>query len=440
MNDEQRMDQQLRDFYLDDQVRTHDRGALLREILDTVHDTPQQRRRRWWPFRRHAALTSPLPGRELQPDLTSVTTNGQAAASGGSTPLLYGAFKFVVATAIVALFGGFLLFGVLAPQEPTTLPGASSSASPETSAKPSETTMDLKTPVATMAAVLATMAPGTGVAAVEPDFVAEQVEAGVERIVSDGADFDQSALPDNVRYAFEDIAVSPSGDVYVVGYRYHTDTGRTEGPFVMELGTPGETGTQEGFPVDFEKIVIDANGDLVVASPSGIKRLVGEAWVDSPGTLSVQTGGGTIWLAEPGDVSEIGPGSPTDHRGGVLTLSADYAGYAVGDEVGYRFVKDWPTWWESCSEEALGYRSGTGCDDRGIQDDRGVGAGHDDDENRSLFLADVSTRRIAAPPDGTSVWVLGGPGIDDLWSGRSTENGAIYRIDKTAPGFECSGC
>jgi hypothetical protein len=438
MNDEQSMDQQLRDFYLDDVSRTHDRGALLRDVLDSVHDTPQQRRRRWRPFRRHAALTSPLPSRELQPDLTTVTTNGQAGASGGSTPLLYGAFKFVVATAIVALFGGFLLFGVLAPGEPTTLPGASGSASPKTSPDPSETTMDLKTPAATMVAVLATMAPGTGVAAVEPDFVAEQVEAGVERIISDGADFDQRALPDTVRYAFEDIAVSQSGDVYVVGYRYHTDTGRTEGPFVMELGTPGETGTQEGFPADFEKIIVDGDGALVVASPSGIKRLDGDVWVDSPGTMSVQTGGGTVWFAEPGDVSAIG-GIPTDHRAGVLVLSADYAGYAEGEEAGYRFVKDWPTWWESCSEQALGYRGGTGCVDRIVEDDRGVGAGHDD-ENRALFLEGVTTRRLAAPPGGDAVWVLAGPGIEDLWRGRSTENGAIYRIDSSAPGFECPGC
>ena len=29
MNDEQRMDQQLRDFYLDDEVRAHDRGARM---------------------------------------------------------------------------------------------------------------------------------------------------------------------------------------------------------------------------------------------------------------------------------------------------------------------------------------------------------------------------------------------------------------------------
>ena len=438
MNDEQRIDQQLRDFYLDDESRLHDRAALLRETLDTVHDTPQQRRQRWWPFRRHAALTSPLPSRELQPDLTSVTPDGQSTAASGSTPLLTGALKFVVATTIVALFGGFLLFGVLAPEEPTTVPGASSSASPETSPQPTETSMDLKTPAATTSVVLATMAPGTGVAAVEPGFIAEQVETGVERIISDGADFDTSALPENVRYAFEDIAVSPDGDVYVVGYRYHTDTGRTEGPFVIELGTPGEIG-REGFPADFEKIIVDADGELVVASPGGIKRLDGDVWVDSPATLSVQTGGGTVWFTEPGDVSSIGGGS-VDHRAGVLVLSADYAGYAVGDEVGYRFVKDWPTWWESCSERELGYRGGTGCDDRAVRDDRGVGAGHDDDENQALYLEDVETRRLAAPPGGNEVWVLGGPGIEDLWNGRSTEGGAIYRIDSSAPGFECPGC
>ena len=439
MNDEQRADQILRDFYIDDQSEMHDRDALMRDLLDTVHETPQQRRRRWWPFRRHAALTSPLPSRELQPDLTTVTANGQTAASSGSGPARLGGIAVAFAAVALALFGGFLLLGLLGPESPEALPGASSSASPDTAPTPSETPMDLKTPIATAIAI-ATMAPGTGVAAVEPDFIAEQVEPGVERIISDGADFDASTFPENIRYAFEDIALSPNGDVFVAAYRYHTDTGRTEGPFVWELGTPGETGTSDGFPTDFEKIIVDADGELAVSAPSGIKRLDGETWVDSPGSVAVQTGGGTIWFAEPDDLSEIGPGAPTDHRGGVLTLSADYAGYVLGEEVGYRFVKDWPTWWESCAEQELGYRSGTGCDDRAVRDDRGVGAGHDDDENQALFLEDVVTRRLAAPPGGTAVWVLGGPSIEDLWSGRSTENGAIYRIDDSAPGFECPGC
>jgi hypothetical protein len=440
MNDEQRLAQQLRDFYIDDADRSHDRDAILRGVLDSVHVTPQQRRRRWWPFRRHAALTSALPSRELQPEHMTVTTNGQTAASSGSGPARLSGIAVAVAAVALALFGGFLLLGLLGPESPDTpLPGASSSASPEATSTPSETPMRLQTPIATALAI-ATMAPGTGVTAVEPDFVAVEVEPGVERIVSDGADYDSSALPDDIRYAFEDIALAPNGDVFVAAYRYHTGTGRTEGPFVWELGAAGETGPADGFPADFEKIIVDADGDLVVASPSGIRRLDGDTWVDSPESHVVQTGGGTVWFAQPGDVGDIGPGAPTDHRGGVLVLSSDYAGYAVGDEVGYRFVKDWPTWWESCSEVSLGYRSGTGCDDRSVRDGRGVGAGHDDDVNRALYLEDVETRRIASPPGGDAVWVLGGPGIEDLWSGRSTENGAIFRIDDSAPGFECPGC
>ena len=34
-----------------------------------------------------------------------------------------------------------------------------------------------------------------------------------------------------------------------------------------------------------------------------------------------------------------------------------------------------------------------------------------------LFLEDVETRRLAAPPGGNEVWVLGGPGIEDLAAG-----------------------
>ena len=86
MNDEQRLSQQLRDFYIDDASRSHDRDALLRGVLNSVHVTPQQRRRRWWPFRRHAALSSALPSRDLQPELTTVTNNGRTAGSSGSGP------------------------------------------------------------------------------------------------------------------------------------------------------------------------------------------------------------------------------------------------------------------------------------------------------------------------------------------------------------------
>jgi hypothetical protein len=67
-----------------------------------------------------------------------------------------------------------------------------------------------------------------------------------------------------------------------------------------------------------------------------------------------------------------------------------------------------------------------------------VGAGHDD-ERRALFLADTVTDRIAEASDG-SIWVVGGSRIEELWSGRSDDSGAIYRIDPDAPGFDCRGC
>jgi hypothetical protein len=84
------------------------------------------------------------------------------------------------------------------------------------------------------------------------------------------------------------------------------------------------------------------------------------------------------------------------------------------------------------------HRGGTGCRDRSVLDERGIGVGHDD-ASTALLLPDVITRRIARGPD-QAVWVIGGPTIDDVRAGRVDTSGGIYRIDPAAPGFRCEGC
>jgi len=321
MNDEQRMARTLKDFYLDDAAGAHDRDAILRGALDTVHTTRQQRRWRWWPFRRHATPTSTLPNRELQPDPLAAT-NGNAPTSSGSVPALFGAIRFALAGVIVALFGGFLVFGVLAPQPQDGLPGAVGTPSPSSSptrsdvdatpiSDPPEEDMQLKTAAATLAAAM-TFIPAP-VSAQEPTFVVEQVEPFVSRIINDGADFDMTRLEPDEVFALEDITAAPNGDIWVVGYRYTAGTGPRggDGPMAWKLGSPGEYRV----PWDFTKLVILDDGTPAVVgraaarNPAAISVFDGERFVESPGTRRNDEGNSTSWLIEPEDLASLDSGS-----------------------------------------------------------------------------------------------------------------------------------
>lgn len=451
MNDEQRLAQELRDFYLDDASPLRDRDALLRGVLDTVHTTPQRRRRRWWPFGRHAALTTPVPSRELQPTVTTATANGQAADSGHASARLGGIAVALVAV-VLAFFGGFAFYGLLQSDEQGALPGASGSPAPATSTPPTEAPSDAPsegptdattattpaTPAANEARVIEATTPSAGLAEAEPGFDSVFVEPGVERIVSDGAGFDLAAVPEDVRWAFEDIAIR-GDDIWVVGYRYHADTGRTEGPLAWELGSGLETGPAQGFPREFQKLLIEDDGTAIVVADDGVRAFDGERWVDAPGSRLITGGEATTWVIEPGDLANQGEGLVDGSTtAGAVALRNDGAGYAMGDELGYRYVKEWPTAWFSCGDQPVDHGEGNGCNDRGTADQRGLGASHNDGST-ALLLADTVTGRLDRHDD-SSIWVLVGPSIDDFFTGRADESGAIYRIDATAPGFLCQGC
>jgi len=108
----------------------------------------------------------------------------------------------------------------------------------------------------------------------------------------------------------------------------------------------------------------------------------------------------------------------------------------MGDDMGRRYLRDFPSWWVACQPESTDYD--TSCQDRSAQDQRGVGVGRDDG-GRALFLADTLTSRLARASDG-SIWVIGGSTIEDLRSGRSDEPGAIYRIDPIVSTLDWDNC
>ena len=104
---------------------------------------------------------------------------------------MFSATKFVVAGAIVALFGGFLLSGVLTQQGDEQLPavGASASAQAEPSdAVTAEPTAEVEADMTTRTDLL----PGV-------DLVTEEVEPGVYRVISDGVR--ELSRPSDVRPA-----------------------------------------------------------------------------------------------------------------------------------------------------------------------------------------------------------------------------------------------
>lgn len=390
---------------------------VLRSVLERVPETPQQRRR-WWPVRQHPPATSAPSPRERQP--TSVAgTGGSGPASRGRASALIGALRFVAATAVIAVVASFLVFEVLSPV-PTT---------------PSTRMEVPNDPIAPAASP--SMGPSASLLEAEPGFVGAQVEPGVDRITSDGASFDTTDLGDQV-YVFDDIATGSEGEVWVVARRYDTRTGRTYGPFAFELGTAGELGAESGFPADPVKLAVDAEGTPLVAAAEGIRAFKGGAWVDSPGTRSIDTGYGKISFIEPEDQTG-GVGSSNE----ILVLGSDLAGYTLGEDVGRRLIGEGVDWWESCAARPLDqsiYRhGGTGCRRREDVDQRGLGVERSASNDPGLFLDDQAVGRIARASDG-AIWVVTGPPIEALWTGRSSEGSAIYRIDPEAPGLMCHDC
>ena len=132
---------------------------------------------------------------------------------------MFSATKFVVAGAIVALFGGFLLSGVLTQQSSDEqLPAVGASASATAQAEPTEATTSESEPTAEAEADDTTATPDLlpGV-----DLVTEEIEPGVYRVLSDGVR-EISVLPaDEARYLGgimdTNIAAGPDGSVWLFG-------------------------------------------------------------------------------------------------------------------------------------------------------------------------------------------------------------------------------
>ena len=151
MNDEQ-MRPLLKAWFQARKAAPPDVPEGVARVVARVLETRQ--RGRWWPLPAFDRPVSTLPGREPAPAPIPVT-NGRTRPRGST---MFSALKFITASVIVALFGGFLVAGVLTtPQGDEMAPAAvTASASPMTTEE-----------------LLSGM-------------VTEEVEPGVYRVVNDG--------------------------------------------------------------------------------------------------------------------------------------------------------------------------------------------------------------------------------------------------------------
>jgi hypothetical protein len=177
-------------------------------------------------------------------------------------PSLFSLTKSVAAGAIVALFGGFLLAGVLTTQpsdEQTPAVGASASGSstPEATASveasPNNDQVDREATT-----VRSDLVPGV-------DLVTEEVEQGVLRIISDGAGHDLDETHPSDRYDMNGIAVTPDGTVWLTtAYSGGDNDVQPTGPLVWALGRPGIYTTEDGVPEDGHTLVTESDGTLLM--------------------------------------------------------------------------------------------------------------------------------------------------------------------------------
>ena len=151
MNDEQ-MQSLLDAWYRNREIPRPKVQTSVAEVMASVPRTRQ--RGRWWPLPAFERSVSTFPSRELVP-VPIPATIGPTPARGFT---MSSALKFMVASVIVALFGGFLLMGILTTPDDDQMAPAAVTASPSPM-----TTQELL-----------------------GGMVTEEVEPGVVRVLNDG--------------------------------------------------------------------------------------------------------------------------------------------------------------------------------------------------------------------------------------------------------------
>ncbi len=215
-----------------------DTAAMLRTIRAAVADTPQ-RHHRWWPFGR--------------PIGTPVPTSGHASTRGFT---MFSSLKSIAAAVIVALFGGFLLTGILTTPDDDQMAPAAVTASPS--------------PMSTQELL--------------SGMLTEEVEPGVFRVINDGVR--DLSYPDEGFPGYF-VNVTPDGSVWLSG------EGGRKGLFRL-----GDEATFEDptYNPPFKQVAPD--GSLWAIGEGGsIRSFDGETWTERIRGDGLAIGpDGTVWV------------------------------------------------------------------------------------------------------------------------------------------------
>jgi hypothetical protein len=146
---------------------------------------------------------------------------------------MFSATKFVVAGAVVALFGGFLLTGVLTQPSDDRPPVVGASASVATQAEPTDAATsepDTTTDVDADRTTTPDLLPGV-------DLVTEEVEPGVYRVLNDGVRDLADGWPDELQISKRNVVAGRDGSVWL--FRPDPETDHESSVF-FKLGAPQE--------------------------------------------------------------------------------------------------------------------------------------------------------------------------------------------------------
>ena len=259
MNDE-RMQSLLDTWYRDREVP---RPKVQTSVAKVMANVPQIRQRgRWWPLPPFDRPRSTFPSRELAPAPIPVT-NGHAPARGFT---MFSALKFMTAGVIVALFGGYLLAGVLTTQQgDEALPAAvTGSAAPEATG---EATGSPDPSIST------DILPGVTLSI-------EEVEPGVYRVVNDG-------VRDLAKANDFDIVAGHDGGIWLLRPKWFFRLG-TQGAHDWPTKTPKHA--------EFE---VTPDGTVWVQAEGALQSFDGENWTthfEEGGYGGIEvTSDGTVW-------------------------------------------------------------------------------------------------------------------------------------------------
>ena len=330
----------------------------------------------------------------------------------------FSAAKFVVAGVIVALFGGFLLTGVLTQQgvEPMPAVGASASAStrPDTTAEPTAATESMR-PI-TRTDIL----PGVSL-------LTQELEPGVLRILGDDVGHDLTqGHPDGVPYLL-DIAISPDGTPWIADWDPVGDGAR-----VWALGQRGtyDIASQEDW--EPSALLAEPDGTITAVSRSGIFSFDGEGFTPNPGSRRWEAPDGEIWIFDREtlmDATEVQGGPRMSVRDpGALALfwpRGQGTYFPTGE---WHFARDRGSFLHLPGDGRVGsHWDMCGCGDHerdrsnpqeGVffYKDAGSVEGSGPDAH---YLADTYIETLRLAPDG-SIWAIGD---------TDEETDSLYRID-----------